>query len=474
MTDVALRAWVEPLAVADPLRLPSLERALQHEWLVWDAWTSGRRRVDLHPFILSSAAHRDAIRVAERAWSLVSAAADRAASDPAERARYRLHSDVERLAAAARAGGDSGSVARVDLLLREDGRFVACEVNADCPGGYNETLALPRLARAAGLRLGARRDMASGVTSRRALRDPTHVAGWLADRLVERSGGPGSPRGVVALPYATAYAEDLQVCALLERLVVERGGRAVRLPPTALFAAEDGEGVAVRTPTGPQRVAALYRFYPVEWMAGQKNIDALVRATEEGALASMSSFSCIHAQSKLAMARAFAHDPAAAGEVFAETSAFADVPRERLAAERETWVVKRDLSRVGDHVFVGALTTPEDFRDILEEVASVDTDDGSASRGRAAELGGGKGGPASPTGQVWIAQRFVPQASLATPWGPRLVTLGVYLLDGLFAGYFARLSPTSHCSHDALVLPVFVEETELAPAASARGAEATP
>ncbi|MBX3209103.1 MAG: glutathionylspermidine synthase family protein [Labilithrix sp.] len=447
---IALGARVEPLAVADPLGLPSLERELVHEWLVWDAWVSGKRRVDLHPLVLSSGAHRDAVGVAERAWALVSAAADRAASDAGELARYRLHPDVERLAAAARRGNDAGSVARVDLLLREDGRFVACEVNADCPGGYNETLALPRLARAAGLGRGA-------AGSRGVLRDPTCIAARLADRLVERSGGPGSPRGVVALAYATAYAEDLQVSALLERLVVERGGRAVRVAPTALAAA-DGGGVAVRG----ERVGALYRFYPVEWMAGQKNIDALARATADGALTSMSSFACIHAQSKLAMARAFAHDRAGAAAVFPETVAFADLSLEDLARERESWVVKRDLSRVGDHVFVGALTTPEDFGEILAEVADVER--------RCAEQ------PVSGrAGQAWIAQRFVPQASLPTPWGPRLVTLGVYLLDGAFAGYFARLSPTSHCSHDALVLPVFVEDEVPAGAPrDARRAEAHP
>ena len=37
-------------------------------------------------------------------------------------------------------------------------------------------------------------------------------------------------------------------------------------------------------------------------------------------------------------------------------------------------------------------------------------------------------------------------------------TLGAYLLDGVFAGYFARLSPESHVSHEALVVPVFVED----------------
>lgn len=417
---IAEGARVEPLAVADPLGLPSLEHELQHGWLVWDAWVAGRRRVDLHPFVLSGAAHRDAVNVAQRAWSLVSDSAARAAAEPAESARYRLHPDVERLAAASRTAGDVGSIARVDLLLRDDGRFVACEVNADCPGGYNETLALPRLARAAGLRRGT---------------DPTRVAGRVADWLVERSGGPGSPKGIIALAYATGYAEDLQVCALLERLVHERGGRAVRVAPTALARSSDGAAVEVKG----ERVSVLYRFYPVEWMAGQKNIDAIVHATASRELVSMSSFSCIHAQSKLSMARAFVHDPRAAAEVFPETFAFAEVSREALDAERTSWVVKRDLSRVGDHVFVGALAAPEEFRDIVAEVAAAEAD----------------------LGQVWIAQRFVPQASIPTPWGPRLVTLGVYLLDGAFAGYFARLSPTSHCSHDALVLPVFIDDAEV-------------
>jgi hypothetical protein len=141
------------------------------------------------------------------------------------------------------------------------------------------------------------------------------------------------------------------------------------------------------------------------------------------------------------MARAFALDPALAERTFPETAALSDVDTVRLADEREGWVVKRDLSRVGDHVFVGPLLSAGDFAETLAEIAF-------------AEAGGG---------QVWIAQRYVPQAPIATPWGPRLVTLGVYLLDGAFAGYFARLSPTSHCSHDALVLPVFVTVDERDP-----------
>lgn len=407
---------VAPLAVRDPLALPGLETELVHRWLVWDAWTAGQRRVDLHPLVLGADLDDRARAVAAEAWRLVSDAADRAAGDDAERARYGLHPDVERLARAARAGGDRGTIARVDLLLREDGELVACEVNADCPGGHNETVALPRLARAAGFREDAA--------------DPTDVAGRLADRLVACSGGPGSPRGLVALAYATAYAEDLQVCALLERLVRERGGRAVRIAPTMLASLGGGDGVGVRG----ERVAVLYRFYPIEHMAEQRNLGAIADATAAGALVSYASFASIHAQSKVAMARAFAADAVAAARVFPETRELDPADAPRLVAERAEWVVKRDLSRVGDHVFVGALAPPEEFAEIVADV-----------------------GVACANGQRWIAQRFVPQRPLATPWGERLLTLGVYLLDGAFAGYFARLSRTSHCGHDALVLPVFVE-----------------
>jgi len=400
----------------DPLGSVELNLELEQRWFVWDRCVAGKRRVEVHPLLLDEGAHESAIRIAEEAAALVFRAGDRAAVDATERARYRLHPDVERLAAAARAGGDRTALVRVDLLLRDDGQFVACEVNADCPGGHNETLALPRLARLAGFK---------------DARDPTTVAPRLAERLVALSGGPGSPRGVIGLVCATAYAEDLQVCAIVERLVRARGGRTMRMPATG--PKESGTGVAFRG----ERVAVLYRFYPLEYMAEQSNVAALARATERGELACVSSFSVIHAQSKLAMARAWEGEPLRASAVFPGTFALRDLEGAALLRDRAEWVVKRDLSRVGDHVVVGALETDEAFRVTLDEIAQSELE-----------------------GEVWVAQRYIPPGHVATPWGPRCLTLGVYLLDGAFVGYLARLTPTSHCSHDALVVPVFVGDVD--------------
>ena len=74
---------------------------------------------------------------------------------------------------------------------------------------------------------------------------------------------------------------------------------------------------------------------------------------------------------------------------------------------------------------------------------------------------GGRGARAlAAAGERWIAQRFVRQQAIPTPWGDRFVTLGAYVLDGRFAGYFARVTPQSHVSHDALCVPVFVGDEE--------------
>jgi glutathionylspermidine synthase len=416
LNAAAPRAPVVVRACAgDPLALPGMILELEQKWLVWDRCVAGARRVDVHPLLLSETAHREAVDTSERAAALVLRAGDRAATDARERAAYKLHPDVEMLAAAARSGGDRTTLVRVDLLLRDDGRFVACEVNADCPGGHNETLALPRIAKMAGFRDGY---------------DPTTVAFRLADRLVALSGGRGSPRGAIGIVCATAYAEDLQVCAIVERLVRERGGRTIRVPVTG--PKESGTGVAYRG----ERLAVLYRFYPLEYMVEQANLPALARATERGELASVSTFAAIHAQSKLAMARAWSAEPAQAAGIFPETYAFASLDGSTLSRARADWVVKRDLSRVGDHVIVGALESDESFRATLDGIAEAEAE-----------------------GEVWIAQRFVPPGYVTTPWGPRCLTLGVYLLDGVFVGYLARLSTASHCSHDALVVPVFVAGT---------------
>jgi glutathionylspermidine synthase len=404
----------------DPLSDPTLERELATRYLIFDAYLAGSRRMEVHPLVLPLEMHEAAVRTAEQVVATLGRVAARAHGDVAERARYGLSADSLRLAAASHESGDDASLVRVDLLLSDDGTWRACEINADCPGGHNESFGLPRLARAAGFQAGL---------------DPTHMLDALTDRLIELATLPGEPPGVIALMYATAYAEDLQVCAIVKRMLAQKGVRAILVSP-----------LAPRFDTGELRVGAeivraLYRYYPTEYMDGQTNLDGICRAVREGRVRTMTSFAHMFAQSKYSFARAWAHEPtldAADREVVRQcvppSFDVAQLSRDRLAAERDAWVLKRAYGRVGDEVFVGSL---------LPYDAWVETLDGVLAK-RAA-------------GESWIAQRFVRQTSVGTPWGERFVTLGAYVLDGRFVGYFTRITPESHVSHGALCVPVFTE-----------------
>jgi hypothetical protein len=155
----------------------------------------------------------------------------------------------------------------------------------------------------------------------------------------------------------------------------------------------------------------------------------------------MTSFAHVFTQSKLAFARCWqkldpasldADDRAVARRHVAESYDVEDVARADLIARPDAWVVKRAMGRVGEEVFVGEILREDGWPQIVETVLAL------AARG-----------------ERWVAQRFVRQRPIATPWGNRLVTLGAYVLDGRFAGYFARVTPHSHVSHDALCVPVF-------------------
>ena len=231
----------------------------------------------------------------------------------------------------------------------------------------------------------------------------------------------------VGLIYATAYAEDLQVCALVRRALAKLGVDGILAPPTS------PRFTGGRLSIGGRPVGALYRYFPAEYMEGQRNLADYEAAITTGAVRTLSSFAQLYAQSKLAFARAYAHG--ASCPHLPETHDLHDVEPARLLAERAEWVVKRAFGRVGEDVLVGSLHEDGQWLPAL----------GAALADQA-------------KGQSWIAQRFIRQAPIATPWGPRYLTLGAYVLDGTFQGYFARITPESHVSHEALVVPVFVAE----------------
>jgi glutathionylspermidine synthase len=405
---------VIPIRGIDPLQEPSLVRDLVKRFLVWDTHVGGRRRVEVCPLLLPRALHEAAARAAEEIVRVVGAVAARARADERERRLYGFDDDTCLLAAASHAGGDCASLMRVDLLLDDDAEWKACEINADCPGGHNESFGLPRLARAAGFTAG---------------HDPSCVVEGLVARLRQLARG-----GAVGILHATGYAEDLQVCAIVARELERAGTRAILAPATAPYLR--GDTLFIHD----DPIRAVYRYFPIEWMSGQRNVASIARAVETRRVATLSSFAHAFTQSKLAFARTWEGlsslapaDREIVRRHVPETRDLREVGRSDLQERRGQWVLKKAMGRVGEEVFVGAL-----FDDARDWTLVVD---------RIREL--------VASGEVWVAQRFVSQRPIPTPWGNRLVTLGAYVLDGRFAGYFARITPHSHVSHDAVCVPVF-------------------
>ena len=225
--------------------------------------------------MLTPQQHAEAVRCALTTAKLVSAIASRSHDDPQEAARYGFSPAVRRLAEASHSAR-SPLLYRVDLLYGMDG-FRACEINADCPGGHNEALCL----------FGAGCRLWSG-------HNPTSVVAALCDALCALRHGEGT----IALIYATAYAEDLQVCALVQRELHRRNIPAVLASPTALR--RMGKGLRI----GKERISVLYRYFPTEYMDGQRNLSAIADAVEHGEVRTLSNFAEIYTQSKLAFARA--------------------------------------------------------------------------------------------------------------------------------------------------------------------------
>jgi hypothetical protein len=284
--------------------------------------------------------------------------------------------------------------------------------------------------------------------------NPTTMLEDLAADLAALARSSEGEQGDVGMIFATAWSEDLQICALLKRTLAKMGVRAMFAPPTGPRL----EGGALTI--GGKPIRSLYRYFPTEYMEGQDNLDDLATAVERGLVRTVPSFCQMYAQSKLAFARAWAlrdglgetHRSAIERWV-PETLELGELPVEALLDDREGWVLKRALGRVGDQVFVGMLTSQPYWKGLVEELAALRSAGAAGSAGVARE--------------AWIAQRLVRQRPIPTPFGDRFVTLGAYVLDGRFAGYFARITPVSHVSHDALCVPVFVDDTAARPGVAA-------
>lgn len=133
---------------------------------------------------------------------------------------------------------------RFDFHVTETGLALS-EVNADVPGGFHD-----------GITAGLYARHLEGT------RVPGDAAAALANALATRVG----PEGRVALVHATAYSDDRQVMSLLANALAQVGVRGVLCAPDHLR--WRGDTCHVSLGDADERVAAIIRFFPTEWLPG--------------------------------------------------------------------------------------------------------------------------------------------------------------------------------------------------------------
>jgi glutathionylspermidine synthase len=398
---IATRAW--NLAEGE---WAEVLRALRFDHFKWDTWACGRCLVLPEALEVPPETHDRVVRAAEGLHRALGRFEERVRRDPEALTRLGIPRPLHPLIAGEE---DHGlQCARYDFFPTPDGRLMVSEFNEDVPGGFNETVGLPEL-----------------------LGDPGTGSRWEAG-LRNALAAALSPWERIALLYATAFSEDLQHMLILERWLQEAGHHVVLASPDHLRAPRPLLGRRHRILGEP--VDAAFRFYPGEWMPRLPNFPLWLRL--RGALPMMNPVFRLVRQSKMMFALWWEdttlepEDRALLEAHCPRTERFTAAWIERLRDEPHRWVLKRAFGRMGDSVVMGNLATPREWEDAL----------GAALRHP----------------DEWCVQERFTVREYPFRDGALYPTLGAFLVNGRFAGYYSRAAPRPFLTHEAFHVATLV------------------
>lgn len=397
-------AW--PVISVRPWNLTPTDQArvLQHlrfRHFKWDTYACGGCLVLPEMMVLEAGAHAEVVQIVESLHAALVRFERRVRSD---RHALRRLGIPDALHAVIADEHDHGlEIARYDLFLTEDGRWMVPEFNEDVPGGFNEAVGLPEL-------IG---DVGGSLV----------WSGDLRKSVIEAFDSYSR----VALLYATAYSEDLQHMLALDRWLSGAGHDTVLASPAHLTRAWRRPRVM------GQPVDAAFRFYPGEWMPRLPNFRTWQRLGP--ALPLMNPIARLVRQSK-AMFSLWRDEAHAADRDLVErhcprTDPFVPGDRPRLRDERHRWVLKRMFGRMGDAVVIGSLSTDVEWDQALTEAARAPAD--------------------------WCVQERFIVSPVEFATGPLFPAVGAFVVNGRFAGYYSRAARRPLVTHEAYHVATLVQ-----------------
>jgi glutathionylspermidine synthase len=380
----------------DPEAERELLHALRFRWFKWDTYACGSLLILTESLVLERADHEAIVRITEGLHAALGRFEERVLSEPGALRALGIPEAVHPLVV--ETPPVTLQCARYDLFATEDGRWTVSEFNEDVPGGFNEAAGIPEL-----------------------LGRPGDGLAWEGDfrgRVVDAL----RPYDTIALLYATSYTEDLQHMLVLEDWLRAAGHDTLLASPEHLEERRFGGARFLG-----RRVDAAFRFYPGEWMALLPDRAAWRRFAPR--LPMMNPLRALVRQSKTVFslwrddAGLSPEDRALIARHLPHTEPFRPERCDELREERERWVLKRAFGRMGDAVCLGSLVTAPEWDRALADAAREP--------------------------HTYCVQERFHVKPVEFGSGPLYPTIGAYLVNGRFAGYYSRVASRPFISHEA-------------------------
>jgi len=393
---------IETLPV-DPGQFAVLVDELRFKYHKWDAYVGGTLRVLPDALMITPAEHNDAVNCCVRIHDALGRAAARVLLEP--RWLDRLGIPPAALEIMRAEIPPTHGIVRYDLIPTASGWMVP-EFNEDAPGGFNECIA--------------------GKDLYAPLLGAAFVPGDFAKSFLDAI-PPGNRAGLV---YATGYAEDLQHVLILSELLELRGIETVLAAPSHLTCGPFG-----RPRLLGKTVDWIFRFFPGEWYGYLENIRDWRRTA--AIIPIINPLSRLVRQSKALYALwrevpvLDPHDTDLLNRYTPHTEFFRQDRAPLYREQRENWVLKKLYGRMGDSVAIGRMCTPEVWDKCLAEAAKAP--------------------------RAWIAQHAFSPLPVLNSMRRLFPALGVYLVDGAFAGYYSRVDEIGFTTHEAYYVVTAVE-----------------
>lgn len=392
-----------PLGNAD---FDRLRRRMVLDHFKWDPQVGDVETLARFPLVLPSSVANELAQMAE------ALAAETSAAEEEFLGRSELHRRMEFPARLWRMFGErseltpvAARVMRFDFHPTTDGWRIS-EANSDVPGGYTESSHFPRL-------------MAEHFPGCRPAGDPIAA---LVGAIQSRVG-----MGRIGFLAAPGYMEDQQIIACLAQAFRQHGWKSESGRPSQLE--WDGGHASLRTPTGTIPLDCVFRFFQAEWLPRLRS--GCWRPLVTGGrtpvcnpgialLTESKRFPLIWDDLKTPLPTWRALLP--------ETRDPRGVPWRRDSG----WLLKGAFGNNGDEVIDRQFNTRRDWRKTTLAV---------------------RGWP-----RAWVAQRRFEALPIATPDGPRYPCLGVYTVDGRFAGIYGRIAAKPFIDYAAVDVAVLIRD----------------